>query len=144
MISDHSEFKKFRVVENFEDRVMHEFMSWLRFVEYDENITLIYQYQAAAVSKAQRNRRGDDSDSDDDDLSKGFKAKDLPPLSVRNEKKVLQKILFLAKVAYEKYPRSYEEDMKLLERTDLTFNERNCLLYTSGEKVILNFLIKSC
>jgi protein-histidine N-methyltransferase len=144
MISDHSEFKKFRVVENFEDRVMHEFMSWLRFVEYDENITLIYQYQAAAVSKAQRNRRGDDSDSDDDDPSKGFKAKDLPPLSVRNEKKVLQKILYLAKEAYDKYPRTYEEDMKQLERTDLTFNERNCLLYTSGEKVILNFLIKSC
>lgn len=82
--------KKFRVVENFEDRVMQEFFSWLRFVEYDENITLIYQYQGAAIQKAQKNRRGDDSDSDEnDDASKGFKAKDLPPLSVRNEKKVL-------------------------------------------------------
>jgi pantothenate synthetase len=57
---------------------------------------------------------------------------------------VLQKILYLAKEAYDKYPRTYEEDMKELERTDLTFNQRNCLLYTSGEKVILNFLIKSC
>ena len=44
MINDHSEFKKFRVVENMEDNIMHEFLSWLRFVEYDENITLIYQY----------------------------------------------------------------------------------------------------
>jgi hypothetical protein len=44
MINDNSDFKKFRVVANFEDRVMHEFLSWLRFVEYDENITLIYQY----------------------------------------------------------------------------------------------------
>jgi len=44
MIQDRSEFKKFRVVDNFEDRIMHEFFSWLRFVEYDENITLIYQY----------------------------------------------------------------------------------------------------
>jgi hypothetical protein len=42
MIGDHSEFKKFRVVENFEDKIMHELLSWMRFVEYDENITLIY------------------------------------------------------------------------------------------------------
>lgn len=89
MIQDRSEFKKFRVVENFEERVMAEFLSWLRFVEYDENITLIYQYQGAAIQKAQRYRRGDESDSDDEDPSKGFKAKDLPPLSIRNEKKVL-------------------------------------------------------
>jgi len=52
MIGDHSDYKKFRVVENFEDKIMHEFLSWLRFVEYDENITLIYQYQGAAISKA--------------------------------------------------------------------------------------------
>jgi hypothetical protein len=52
LIKDNSESKKFRVVENFEDKIMHEFMSWIRFVEYDENITLIYQYQGAAVSKA--------------------------------------------------------------------------------------------
>ena len=42
LIGDFTHSKKFRVVENFEDRVMHEFLSWLRFVEYDENITLIY------------------------------------------------------------------------------------------------------
>ncbi len=71
-------------------------MSWLRFVEYDENIMLLVQYQAAAQNAAQRYRRSDDSESDDDDPSKGFKAKDLPPLSIRNEKRVLQKIYDLA------------------------------------------------
>jgi hypothetical protein len=49
----------------------------------------------------------------------------------------------LAKEAYDKYPRTLEEDLKELERKDLSFNESNCLLYTSGEKVILNFLMKS-
>ena len=44
MINDFAEFKKFRVVENFEEKIMHEFLAWLRFVEFDENITLIYQY----------------------------------------------------------------------------------------------------
>lgn len=48
MIKDASEFKKFRVVDNLNERIMHEMLSWLRFVEYDENITLIMQYQAAA------------------------------------------------------------------------------------------------
>ena len=44
MIKDFADSKSFRVVENFEDRIMQECLSWLRFVEYDENITLIYQY----------------------------------------------------------------------------------------------------
>ena len=48
MIKDHAEFKKFRVVDNFNERIMQEMLSWLRFVEYDENIMLLVQYQAAA------------------------------------------------------------------------------------------------
>lgn len=92
MINDHMEYKKFRVVENLEERVMHEVLSWLRFVEYDENIALIYQYKGAAVAAAQK-KRNEDSDSDDEeDTSKGFKAKDLPPLSIRNERKSLIKL----------------------------------------------------
>ena len=90
MIADPADFKKFRVVEGLEEKIMHEFLSWLRFVEYDENIALIYQYKGAAISASQKRRRHDDSDSEeDDDPSKGFKAKDLPPLSIRNERKVL-------------------------------------------------------
>jgi histone-lysine N-methyltransferase SETD3 len=42
MIKDDAEFKKFRVVANFEEKIMHELISWLRFVLYDEQITLIY------------------------------------------------------------------------------------------------------
>ena len=57
MIGDESEFKKFRVVANFEERIMHEFMSWLRFVLYDENITLLLQYKGAAVSAAENKKR---------------------------------------------------------------------------------------
>lgn len=140
MIKDHSDFKKFRVVETFEERIMQEFLSWLRFVEYDENITLIMQYQSAAISAANKYKR-DDSDSDEDDQSKGFKAKDLPPLTVRNERKVLERIYAQAKDQYDRYDTTLEEDRKLLEREDLTFNERNCVLYRLGEKEILVFLM---
>ena len=66
MLKDTSEFKKFRVVDNFQEKIMQEFLSWLRFVEYDENIMHIIHYQAAAQSAAQRFRRGEDSDSDEE------------------------------------------------------------------------------
>ena len=142
IINDQADFKKFRVVENMEDKVMLEFLSWLRFVEFDENVTLIYHYKGAAISAAQKYRRHEESDSDeDDDPGKGFKAKDLPPISIRNEKRVLEKIIQLCKTSYEKYPTSYEEDLKILERTDLTFNNSNCVLFRSGEKKILLYLI---
>ena len=52
MIGDGSDFKKFRVLANLEDKVMYEFLSWLRFIEYDENITLLLQYKGAAITAA--------------------------------------------------------------------------------------------
>lgn len=109
MINDNSDFKKFRVTENFNDNIMHEFMSWLRFVEYDENITLLIDYQARAANQAQ----AQDTDSDDgaDDPNKGFKAKDLPPLSVRCEKKILLRMKLEANKLLSNYAQTYEEDL---------------------------------
>lgn len=40
-----------------------------------------------------------------------------------------------------RYPTTYAEDMEILQREDLSFNERNCVLFRSGEKEILHFLI---
>ena len=40
------------------------------------------------------------------------------------------------------YPQTLEEDMEILKREDLTFNERNCVLFRSGEKEILVFLME--
>jgi hypothetical protein len=48
----------------------------------------------------------------------------------------------MAKEAYEKYPCTYEEDLEILKREDLTFNQRNSVLFRSGEKEILLFFIK--
>ena len=39
------------------------------------------------------------------------------------------------------YPTSKEEDEEILKREDLTFNQRNCVLFRHGEKEILTFLI---
>ena len=141
MINDNSDFKKFRVVENMEDRIMYELLSWVRFVEYDENMTLIMEYQGRAISQAKKQRYHDDSDSDEEDPSKGFKAKDLPPLSIKNEKQVLERIGKEAALVYHGYATSYEDDLEILAKGGLTFNEENCVLMRSGEKKILLFLM---
>ena len=57
MIADSSSSKKFRVTANFEDKIIHEFLSWIRFVEFDENITLMYQCKGQAIALAEKNRR---------------------------------------------------------------------------------------
>ena len=50
--------------------------------------------------------------------------------------------------ALARYPTTLKEDMAILEKDDkkeetLTYNQRNCVLYRSGEKEILEFL-KTC
>ena len=47
----------------------------------------------------------------------------------------------MSQEALARYPQTLEEDYEILKRTDLTFNERNCTLFRSGEKEILVFLI---
>lgn len=44
--------------------------------------------------------------------------------------------------ALARYPVSLNEDYEMLKREDLTFNERNCVLFRSGEKEILVFLLE--
>ena len=47
----------------------------------------------------------------------------------------------MAAEGLSRYPQTYDEDMQILQRDDLTFNERNCTLFRSGEKEILIFLL---
>jgi len=48
----------------------------------------------------------------------------------------------MAEEGLARYPQSLAEDYELLKQPDLTFNERNCTLFRSGEKEILVFLIE--
>ena len=41
-----------------------------------------------------------------------------------------------------RYPTTLAEDMEILQRDNLTFNERNVTLFRSGEKEILHFLLE--
>ncbi len=60
----------------------------------------------------------------------------MPTLSKKNERKVWLRIKAMSQDALARYPQTLEEDYEILKRTDLTFNERNCTLFRSGEKEI--------
>ena len=66
----------------------------------------------------------------------------MPTISRQNERRVWEAIKSMASEGLARYPQSYDEDMEILKRPDLTFNERNCTLFRSGEKEILIFLIE--
>ena len=112
---------------------MYEFFSWLRFVEFDENYTVLIDYEARAMNKQPTQY---DSDEDEhDDPNRGFKAKDLPPLSVRNESKVILRMKIEAHKLLENYPTTLEQDLATLAKDDegngpepLTENNRNAVL----------------
>lgn len=90
MINDNSDYKKFRVSSNLRDNTMIEFFSWLRFVEFDENYTILIDYEARSSNRSKNEIEQDDEGRVE--ANKGFKGKDLPALSVRNEKKTLLRL----------------------------------------------------
>ena len=42
------------------------------------------------------------------------------------------------------FPDSFEHDLEILKKDNLTYNERNCIILRVGEKRVYNFLIKFC
>ena len=87
-----------------------------------------------------------DSDDDYGAAKKEYKAENLPPISVANEKQVMVRIRQLCVDALKLYPHSLQEDVDLLKKDDIdhnmSFNQRNCVLFRSGEKEILHFYIE--
>ncbi len=150
LINEGKPFQKFRVVENLDEKVMNEFLSWIRYVEFDGDLAQLYLAKNEAVNEAQRrrqsNQQGDDSeDSDDVDLQDVFKGTSLKPISLASELKVWVRVEEMAKESLEQYPTSLAEDRALLAKDDekLSYNERNCVLFRVGEKEILEFLVKT-
>ena len=66
-------------------------------------------------------------------------------INIENETKVWLRIAKLATESLKKYDTTLQEDNEILEKDDkektLTYNERNCILYRQGEKIILDFLL---
>jgi len=76
-----------------------------------------------------------------------FKGLSLKVISTKNELRVWSKITAIMSESLSKYDTSLEVDEGLIEMDDkeknLSYNERNCLLYRIGEKKILHFLLSA-
>jgi AAA+ ATPase superfamily predicted ATPase len=89
-------------------------------------------------------------DQDDEgriDANRGFKGKDLPALSIRNEKKCLLRMKIECEKLLKGYPTTLDEDLELIEKdaeghgpNPLTESQRNSVLMRSGEKKVLKYL----
>ena len=68
----------------------------------------------------------------------------MQPISLENEMKVWRRIHRMVIEAQSRYATTLEEDNQLLEEDDkekkYSYNERNCILFRQGEKIILRFL----
>lgn len=147
LINEQKAFMKFRVVDTLGEKIMYEFISWLRYVEFEGDAAVLYLAKNEAISEAQKrraNQNQDSDDSDDVDLADCFKAKNIKPWGLENEIKVWLKIDSLVDASLAKYDTTYQEDLDVLAKDDqekcLTYNQRNCILFRSGEKKILHFL----
>ena len=90
---------------------MFRFLSFLRFVEFDENIALLYQLKGQWAQRT--NQRPDDSD--EPEPSSCWNADDIPSLSKRNERKIWLRIKSMAEEFVARYPTTLAEDMEILE-----------------------------
>jgi len=135
--------RTFRVQVNFEEPIMHKFISFLRFCEFDEAPALLYEIK----SQYEQKYKGRQDDSDDmDGNGRSFQADDIPCISRRNERRVFEKIKLHCEYALQQYPHTLEDDYAILAgdnppHSKLSFNQRNMVLFRSGEKEILVFLV---
>ncbi len=68
--------------------------------------------------------------------SKKITSLNLPPLSLENEGRALQLLKQTCQVLLSKYPTSAKDDTELLFQHDLTYNQRNCIIFRLSEKKV--------
>ena len=114
----------YRVQATTEEQVFSDYLAHLRFIELDD-ISIVPQL----IQTCQ------------DEDKRSFKVTLIPPISIENERKVLQHAQAMAQKALGKYPTTLEEDTELLKSSSLTQNQRNCVLMRQGEKEILHWYL---
>jgi histone-lysine N-methyltransferase SETD3 len=112
LINEKVDWKKFRVVENLEDPIMHEFLSWVRYVTYDGDLGYLCLQKNQAVIEAQKKRQQNGQDSDEDDTyhddADCFKGTSLKPINMDSEMQMWTKIKELCLAQLALYPTTLE------------------------------------
>ena len=122
--------KEFHFFEDINNKFTHnnKVLGYLRFIEFDGNFNNIIKCFSPTIKDIKTCKS----------MNRELQ---LSAVSIKNEKQMLNKLKEIAEKCLNKFPQTYEEDIKLLENTDLSFNKRNCLIFRSGEKKIYKLMI---
>lgn len=134
---------EFRVNGHMKEKLMENFLSWMRFVVFDGDLDELYVRVTDAVDEAKRVAEAEGK------KKWGSIGDYVRPVDLHTEVRAWRKIHQIATDALAKYPTSLEEDKALLVKEDaleqaersLTYNTRNCVLLRVGEKKILHYLL---
>ena len=117
--------------EDFEEHYRENSMllQYLRFIQYEGDPDLLCKCLDPSVSSIATCKR------DKRELI-------VNPISKKNEVSTLKKLKDMCTRSLSKYKEAYEIDEELLRAKELTYNERNCIIYRMGEKKVLNEMIE--
>lgn len=124
--------KSFKYFEDFKTNSdkNKKFLGYLRFIEFDKNLKDLCKYLNPQISNPE--------------TCKSIRRKlRMTSISKENEKLMLRKLKEIATKCLSKFPDTYEKDIELLSNKSLSYNERNCIIYRSGEKKV-NLLALLC
>lgn len=131
---------------DYEEEVTFKMLSFVRYIVYDGTAahvaTLIANAEKELKDRMRRHQNNMGSDSDED-LDPMFKGENLRAISYKNEMMVHKSLLHMFTEHSAKYPTSLAEDQEILKKTELSENQRNCVLFRMGEKEISEFFIES-
>ena len=115
---------------------MHEFLSLLRFYEFNGDMEVLNFAKAASLLDCEIQKAHDKLNEGELKSSvhqDEYKATNVLPISIENELKVWAKIEEMVTESLGRYETSLEQDNYLLEKDDkyrnLSYNERNCILF---------------
>jgi len=93
-----STISEYRLVGNLREKVMTNFLSWIRFVVYDGDLDVLYETVTEAVKKAKEEavKNGEKKYGSIGDY--------IQPIDISNERKAWIKVKLLVDEALNKYP----------------------------------------
>mmetsp|Transcript_10316 Transcript_10316/g.8871 ORF Transcript_10316/g.8871 Transcript_10316/m.8871 type:complete len:203 (+) Transcript_10316:1203-1811(+) len=129
MLNDVAGTKTFRILASIEEENTIEFMNYIRFVEIRDTAVLLEVMNIYESSKRH-------------DKEEGYKPQKTPPINPKVEERTLVVVREICSKQLSRYRTSLKEDQELLKKNDLSYNIRNAILLRSGEKEILEYMIK--
>jgi histone-lysine N-methyltransferase SETD3 len=114
---EHSAKREFQIPATFGHKKVKELLSFMRFINaVDAELMML-------------------------SAGENFKLDEIGPISIRNEKKVLEDIRKASTDAYNAFSDSLEHDNKMLAEEIKDWNIRNCVVMRRGEKQVLRWFI---